>query len=261
MASENISGDARVLNSEQKRFNIPLIFSFLLVGQALAGQPTTVLHVPDDSWETWALTPGCGDALRLYEVRSDEKAVQRLMPAGSVAYQDRESFALISRTPGCAKVRLASGEAGFVASVLAYPTADEKRAVAAAAAAEKERRARAAKKAADLDAALEKSRRDREAWIAGTPVVNSGSEKTFVAADEKCAHDFGDAIRDGGLKGRKELADLISYGCGFVENSGFHAVQVGEPRGLYCRIDMVDPLTGTPRNDGWVQCDWIKVRR
>jgi hypothetical protein len=106
-----------------------------------------------------------------------------------------------------------------------------------------------AKAKQDADA---KARREH---LAKFPILNSGTPSVFVGADRKCSEQFVQAMSMDGLEMRKRLADLVSYGCGFIEESGSQVVRA-RADGVYCQVRFVD---GKHQGEyGWTPCSWVE---
>jgi hypothetical protein len=58
-----------------------------------------------------------------------------------------------------------------------------------------------------------------------------------------------------GLEQRKRLADLITFGCGFIETPGVHARKI-TTNGAFALVSLIDG--GHAGKDGWVPAAWLK---
>lgn len=109
------------------------------------------------------------------------------------------------------------------------------------------------KKAESVRAAERKRASDaaatRAAFLAKLPTLNSGTTVAFMGSDRKCAVQFQDSLRMDGLEKRKRLADLVSFGCGFLADAPVK-VQVVQKEGDYTLVNLADgKLNG---KGGWV---------
>jgi hypothetical protein len=129
---------------------------------------------------------------------------------------------------------------------------DEERAEAAA-----EQRRSAARKAAEAKALAKQKaeQRAREAYLAQFPTLENGAEAIFIGSDRKCSEQFVQAMSMDGIEKRKRIADLVSYGCGFVDSRGVHVKRVRN-EGAYCQVS---PIEGKHQTEsGWVPCSWVR---
>jgi hypothetical protein len=79
----------------------------------------------------------------------------------------------------------------------------------------------------------------RQRALEQLPYISTLSTAAFVAADEKCAIDYASALRIGGLDGRKRVAELVTYHCGFLVDNGTR-VAIQSREGLYSVVKIVD---------------------
>ena len=111
------------------------------------------------------------------------------------------------------------------------------------------RRDQAARKRSAEEAAA------RSAFISKLPVLCNGNDQVFVGSDQKCSEQFVQALSMDGLEKRKRVADLLTYGCGFLVKDQTH-VEIVEKRVGYLLIKPVEgPKIG---KSGWVPTAWIK---
>ena len=135
---------------------------------------------------------------------------------------------------------------------------EEHRNAAAERARAKATQARAAARAADERArgnAAEARVAARAAELAKLPLLSSGGTTAFVGADRKCAQQFQEALALDGLEKRKRIADLVTYGCGFIAHSPIRVTttpQLGE----YVLITIADG--NQAGRSGWVPVLWVK---
>jgi len=95
----------------------------------------------------------------------------------------------------------------------------------------------------------------RAAELAKLPLLSSGGTTAFVGADRKCAQQFQEALALDGLEKRKRIADLVTYGCGFIADSPVRVTTTPQ-RGEYVLITIADGnQTG---RSGWVPVLWVK---
>jgi hypothetical protein len=222
--------------------------------RSAAGANDSSLKVPPN-WESWPITPECFDALKIYQwVDDNVRYVATLTPSESFSYSADQRVTLISRSDGCAHVKFALEAGGitegYVVSVLAGSTLHENAIVA------EKQRARAAivKSEADRRAAMVKAEAEERAAIAKLPIVDSGMVSVFVASDRKCSEQFVDALKMEGIEKRKRLADLVTYGCGFLVDPGMHVSRIREDR-AFCEVRVAN---GKKLGSGWVPCAWVK---
>lgn len=125
--------------------------------------------------------------------------------------------------------------------------------------ADRERVAAAQRKAAIASAAVRKREVEaanaRAARLAKLPWVNSGGLSAFIASDRKCAEQFQQALAMDGLEKRKHLADLLSYGCGFLADSPVHA-ELLQKDGNYALVKLAEGKQDG--RSGWVPVAWMK---
>jgi hypothetical protein len=95
----------------------------------------------------------------------------------------------------------------------------------------------------------------RLAELAKFPVLDSGAPSLFIGSDRKCAEQFVQTLSMEGLAKHKQLADLILYGCGFVEDGNVHAMRL-KTEGSYCQVKLIEGKH--PNRSGWVPCSWLK---
>lgn len=118
------------------------------------------------------------------------------------------------------------------------------RAAAAAASA----RSAETKRNADLAAA-------RAVGLSRLPLLNSGAQAVFLGSDRKCAQQFQDAVAMEGLEKRKRIADLITYGCGFVAQSPVRVVLLQRDGG-FAKVTLGDGKD--EGKSGWVPAAWLE---
>jgi len=114
----------------------------------------------------------------------------------------------------------------------------------------KEKADRARIEAAKVAAA--KKETDR---IAKLPRLFNGAEAIFVGSDRKCEQQFVETIPMDGLEKRKRLAELVSYGCGFIANAGTHLTVI-QSSGGYSYVVVEDG--NQAGKSGWVVSSWVK---
>lgn len=95
----------------------------------------------------------------------------------------------------------------------------------------------------------------RASSLAKLPTLISGTSVAFMGADRKCAMQFQDALRMDGLEKRKRLADLVSFGCGFLADVPMK-VQVVQKEGDYVLVNLADGKQNG--KSGWVPVSWVK---
>jgi hypothetical protein len=95
-----------------------------------------------------------------------------------------------------------------------------------------------------------------EAALAKLPTLDSRAAVVFLGTDRKCAVQFREAVDSmDGLEKRKRMADLVSYGCGFITGGPVH-VKVG---GFDANYVLVELAEGTQQGKrGWVPIEWIR---
>jgi hypothetical protein len=121
-------------------------------------------------------------------------------------------------------------------------------------AAEKAHAAKIAK--ADIaKSAREATIRARAEFRAKFPTIQSGFTSAFVGSDKKCSAQFQEAVGMEGLEKRKRLADLITFGCGFIVPNLTH-VAIERKDGSFALVKMID---GDKANrSGWMPLSWVK---
>lgn len=120
-----------------------------------------------------------------------------------------------------------------------------------------EEKAQAAKRSVE-EAARRAAIAKENARLAKMPSVVSGTSGVFVAADTACARDYAVAMNAGGIEGRKKLADLLTYQCGKIADSGFH-VTVIRRQSPYAQVHIENgTLSGSV---GWVSEAWLQNPR
>lgn len=123
----------------------------------------------------------------------------------------------------------------------------ERKAAAVAEARSRAKALAARKRAAEQQAA-------RAAYLAKLPVLNNGTDVIFVGADKKCSQQFTEALSMDGLEKRKRIADLITYGCGFLVDAGTH-IELVQREGSSA---LVRPAEGNQAGkSGWVPLSWV----
>jgi hypothetical protein len=109
-------------------------------------------------------------------------------------------------------------------------------------------RAASQKRAAEASSA-------RAAALAKFPILNSGTPSAFIGSDRKCAAQFQEALGMEGLEKRKRIADLVSYGCGFLAENPVR-VSPGQRDGAFVFVTMMDGKQLS--KNGWVPTTWLK---
>lgn len=208
----------------------------------LSQKPTRAsIRVPP-AYETWALTGGCVMAELLFTsaTESEQQALAQTDTVDWIFYSGVKQVEVLRREEhdDCALVRLLdSGKSGWIATSLLGPSAEQAARISAARKAE------------------QKAEQERQAAINRLPTLESGFPGIFVASDRKCSEQFVQALSMEGLEKRKRLADLVSYGCGFIEDRGVHATRV-QTEGSYCLVKLASGKH--PNQVGWVPCSWVK---
>jgi len=220
------------------RFIITLI---LLAAWAWgADQPNTLS--PPKGWDTWPLADDCTTAKAVYEGRNNPEFVEEFLKTPRNLFKSSTAVEVLDEDAnGCAMVQTPVANVwGWVpTSLLLKPTA--------AAVAEKERATRAA--------AAAKDRAAQDAALRSLPTVNNGNVAIFLGADRKCSEQFVQAMSLEGLEKRKKMAELVTFGCGYLADAGVHVKRL-ETQSTYCRVA---PAEGKQQGKpGWVPCSWVK---
>jgi hypothetical protein len=95
----------------------------------------------------------------------------------------------------------------------------------------------------------------RSAALAKLPILNSGSAAAFIGSDRKCAQQFQEALGMDGLEKRKRIAELVSYGCGFLADSPVR-VTSGQRDGAFVLITLADGRQ--QGKSGWIPVAWLR---
>jgi hypothetical protein len=95
----------------------------------------------------------------------------------------------------------------------------------------------------------------RAAALAKFPMLNTGTPSAFIGSDRKCAAQFQEALGMEGLEKRKRIADLVSYGCGFLAENPVR-VSPGQRDGAFVFVTMMDGKQLS--KNGWVPTTWLK---
>lgn len=107
--------------------------------------------------------------------------------------------------------------------------------------AEAERKRATARRAAEQRAQAKRNGEEKaqREYLTKFPILSSGASSIFVGADRKCSEQFVQALSMEGLEKRKRLAELVSYGCGFIEDTNVHAMRV-QTDGAYCQVRLIN---------------------
>ncbi len=189
---------------------------------------------PPSGWETWSITTSCAEALAVFDNRANPLAVTGLSLSEWSTFEGKTPVRVESRRGNCALVKVLGGDSqgvsGWVPAAILLKLSPEQE-----------------KRAADAKA--------RAAVLAKLPVVDSGSPSVFFGADRKCSEQFVQALSVEGLEKRKKIAELVTFGCGFIDDGRLH-VKRAEAQGSFCRVI---PMEGKHQGgSGWVPCGWIK---
>ena len=94
----------------------------------------------------------------------------------------------------------------------------------------------------------------RATALAKFPILNSGTPSAFIGSDRKCAAQFQEALGMEGLEKRKRIADLVSYGCGFLADNPVR-VSPGQRDGAFVFVTMMDGKQVS--KNGWAPTGWL----
>lgn len=221
---------------------VTLLAALTMAMQSSTKAPTmAALGVPD-GYTGWSATFTCADAISLYKLRELSQSEIRLKgPLQALEYDEGREGLVVGRAGGCATVHFTPEDLDlFVVSALAPIMEGESTRLA--------EYARRWAQNARLTA-------ERAAIIAAKPSIQAGTATIFIGSDRKCSEQFVQAKETGGLEGRKKLAELISYGCGFVTESGIHIDKIKTESGS-CQVRIANGRHA--QRTGWVPCAWIK---
>jgi hypothetical protein len=220
------------------------VIASILLASALsrAAAQSNTLNLPK-GWDTWPLTEDCNSAVSLYVERANRAQVKADSKAnwyyfeGQTAVDVRDEEGLM-----CAMVQVEGVPYrwGWVPyALLLKPTPAQIE--------EKERTTRAA--------AEGKARFARAAYLGSLPIINNGNAAIFIGSDRKCSEQFVQAISMDGLEKRKKMAELVTFGCGYLVDAGIHVKRIAADA-TYCRVE---PAEGKQAGkSGWVPCSWVK---
>ena len=219
-----------------------IVASILLAsGISAAEQYNNTLNLPK-GWDTWPLTEDCNSAVALYDERANRAQVKADSKASWYYYEGATSVDVRDEEGTCAMVQAEGVPYGWgwvPYALLSKPTPaqiDEKKRTNQAAVEEKERAARAA-------------------YLRSLPTVNNGNVAIFFGADRKCSEQFVQALSMDGLEKRKKMADLVTFGCGYLADAGVHVKRLAADAS-YCQVAPAEgKQVGKP---GWVPCSWLK---
>ncbi len=221
------------------RFGIVLL---LLSSAMSAAAQSNTLNLPK-GWDTWPLAEDCTSAVALYDERANRTQVKADSKAtwyyyeGPTSVDVRDEEGLM-----CAMVQVDGVPYGWgwvPYALLSKPTSAQIE--------EKERTTRAA--------AEGKARAARAAYLGGLPVISNGNAAIFIGSDRKCSEQFVQAMSMDGLEKRKKMAELVTFGCGYLVDAGIHVKRLAADA-AYCRVE---PAEGKQAGkSGWVPCSWVK---
>jgi hypothetical protein len=210
---------------------VRLVIAFILLTSwiSAAEQPNT-LNLPK-GWDTWPLADSCASAVALFDERANREQVKADSKANWYYYEGQTSVDVRDEEGTCAMVQVdgvAYGWGWVPWALLSKPTP-----------AQIENKTRAA----------------QAAYLRSLPTLNNGNAAIFLGADRKCSEQFVQAMSLEGLEKRKKMAELVTFGCGFLVDAGAHVKRLEENTG-YCRVTPVEgKQLGKP---GWVPCGWVK---
>ena len=210
---------------------------------------------PPSGWATWPIADNCGSALQVFAQRNSVPDANRLFKSDWYYFEGNTPVS-VRRDAPCAFVTVGDQDSkqvsGWIAEDLLLKMTPEQERKAA------DEKARAVKQAADAKVQAAKQAADEKtlaALFAASPIVDSGTRVVFFGADRKCSEQFVQAIATEGIEGRKKLAELVTFGCGFTDDSRLH-VKRYEVQGSSCRVI---PIEGKHQGSAaWVPCAWLK---
>lgn len=211
------------------RFIIRSILLASVISRAAAQSNT--LNLPK-GWDTWPLTEDCNSAVLLYAERANRAQVKADSKANwyyfegqtSVDVRDEESLM-------CAMVQVDGVPYGWgwvPYALLSKPTPEQNEA---------------------------KKRAANAVYIGSLPRLKNGNAAIFLGSDRKCSTQFVQAMSMDGLEKRKKVAELVSFGCGYLVDAGVHVRRLATDA-AYCRVEMAEGKQAG--KSGWVPCSWVK---
>ncbi len=218
-----------------------------LASSLLLGQSANTIS-PPSGWETWPLADNCLTAIAILERKADKKIADQLFESQWYYFENGTEVKVRDDMEDghCAWVQIAGDPKsyGWVASALLTKPTPGRLAIIAKqkqeAAAEKDRVARANAQAA---------------YIRTLPTLDNGNVAVFLGSDRKCSEQFVQALSMDGLEKRKKMADLVTFGCGYLEDRGSRVKRI-QADSTYC---LVTPAEGKHEGKpGWVPCSWLK---
>ena len=218
-----------------------------------AQDPDAVITVPKN-YETWSVVQSCAVAQILYysAKAGDDETIEREARESNRAwysYSGSKEVEILKRDVHCALVRIkATREEGYISMDLVGSSTEELARKAKRIKAEEERNAAKLKVA-------QKAEQERQAIVASLPILDNGAETIFIGSDKRCAEQFIEATKMEGLEKRKRLADLMTYGCGFITTARVH-VAVETRAGAFALVRIAHG--SNEGKSGWVSVTWIK---
>lgn len=225
-----------------------IITSILLASGISAAEQNNTLN-PPKGWNTWPLADDCTTARAVYEGRNNREFVEEFLKTPRNLFKNNTAVEVLDEdASGCVMVQTPVANVwGWVPTSLLLKPTPGQLAATAGVVAEKERATRAA--------AAEKDRAAHVAYLRSLPTVSNGNVAIFLGADRKCSEQFVQALSMDGLEKRKKMADLVTFGCGYLADAGVHVKRL-ETESTYCRVAPAEgKQEGKP---GWVPCSWVK---
>jgi hypothetical protein len=189
------------------------------------------------------LTEDCTSAVSLYAERANHAQVKADLKAnwyyfeGQTAVDVRDEEGLM-----CAMVQVDGVPYGWgwvPYALLSKPTPAQVEA--------KELVARAA--------AEGKARAANATYLGSLPSVSNGNPAIFLGSDRKCSEQFVQAMKMEGLEKRKKMAELVTFGYGYLVDAGIHVKRLATDA-TYCQVV---PAEGKQQGKpGWLPCSWVK---
>lgn len=263
------SGIAATPNSQASnreawmKLRLPIAFAFLTL--SALGQSANTLN-PPPGWESWPLADDCITATAIYARRADKDSVNKLSDSKWYYFESDTPVRLSNEMDDefCALVQVDGNSKayGWVATALLLKPTPRRLAILAQAKreaeAERDRVARMSAKA-KREAEIEKDRVARMTahaeYLKTLPIIDNGNPAVFLGADRKCSEQFVQALSMDGLEKRKKMTELVTFGCGFLEDQGSHVTRI-QTDSKFCLVAPAEgKYIGRP---GWVPCSWVK---
>lgn len=207
-----------------------VIVAILVASWMSAAEQNNTLNLPK-GWNVWPLADSCASAVALFDERANKEQVKTDSKANWYYYEGETPVEVRDEEGTCAMVQVESVAYGWgwvPWALLSKPTP-----------AQVENKARAT----------------QAAHLRSLPTISNGNASIFLGADRKCSEQFVQAMSLQGLEKRKKVAELVTFGCGFVVDAGAHVKRLEASTG-YCRVSAAEgKQQGRP---GWVPCGWVK---